>query len=494
MNRHIRKYFLPLVLTLVTVSACDKDFDEINANPNVPATVTPNLLLPNIIRSSVNQITNEAWSIGNIVAQHTAKIQFVNEDRYLWGERNGIWNTYYTTLRDVENMISISSLANPAQNNYQGIALVMKAWMYSVITDAYGDIPYSNAIRGKQGQNFPAYDRQEAIYAGILADLQRANELLGSSAEAVTGDILYGGNITRWKKLANSLRLRYLMRISNRRDVAADLQAIVGNPGANPIFESNEDNGALRYLPTVPNQFPLYTSRVGSFDEYRLSKNLGDRLLALNDPRIGVFARPTVASVAAGTPEFVGVPNGLDDVAALTYNGGVQNVSRIGTPFYIDGFGTPTELDLRIARGVIMNYAELQFVLAEAAQKGWIAGNAQTFYEAGIRGSFDYYELELPEGYLTQAGVAFNAADALQLIGTQKWISLFFQGMEAWFDWRRTGIPTILPGPANLNEDRVPVRFLYPGSEFTLNRPSVEAAVSAQGPNDINTRVWWDVQ
>ncbi|GAB3918630.1 SusD/RagB family nutrient-binding outer membrane lipoprotein [Larkinella terrae] len=481
-----------LALLIAVGTSCDNNFEEVNTNPNVPNTVTPDLLLPNIIRSTVNENMGTAWGIGNIVMQYTAKIQFVNEDRYLWGEQNGIWNTTYSTLREVQNMYNIASATTPVQKNYQGIALVMKSWMMSLVTDAYGDAPYSEATKGKDKAFFPKYDTQEAIYNGILKDLTDANALLAPENGAVNGDILFGGDVSKWKKMANSLRLRYLMRISNRRDVKADLQAILSNPTATPVFTANADNAALRYLPTVPNQFPLYTSRVGSFDEFRLGKTLGDKLAQLNDPRLMIFARPTVASVAAGKPAYVGVPNGLDDVTALTYNGGAQNVSRVGATYYIDGFGTPTDANLNIARGIIMTYAELQFILAEAAQKKLITGDAKSYYEKGITASFGFYSLDVPAGYLAQPDVAFTEAKALELIGTQKWISLFYSGLEGWFDWRRTGFPALKPGVSNLNQNRIPVRFQYPSSELSLNKAATEEAITRQGANDINTLVWWD--
>lgn len=481
-----------IVAILLGISTgCDNGFEEINTNPNVPNTVTPNLLLPNIIRSAANEIVGTGWSIGNIVIQHTAKIQFVNEDRYLWGNINGPWNTAYSNLRELQNMYNIASSSVPVQKNYQGVALVLKSWQIALATDCYGDLPFSEAIQAKSGVTSPKYDTQEQIYATLLKDLETANDLLSPSNEPIQGDILFNGNALRWKKMANSLRLRYLMRISNKKDVKAEMQAIVSNPSKFPIFESNADNAALRYLPTVPNQFPPYTYRSGSIDEFRLSKTMEDQLKAFNDPRITVFARPTVASVAAGNPTYSGIPNGLDDVSALIYNGGVQNLSRVGTAFYIDGFGIPTERDLSIAQGMFMSYAELQFILAEAAQKGMISGDAKTFYENGIKASFAFYSLPLPAGYLESNGVSYDAAKGLEQIGTQKWIALFFHGLEAWFDWRRTGLPALKPGVNNLNENRIPVRFIYPISEYTLNRPSVEAAVQRQGADNINTKVWW---
>jgi hypothetical protein len=492
--KRTRIYILgSLIALLMGISTgCDNEFADVNTNPNIPNSVTPNLLLPNIIRSAANEIVGTGWSIGNIVIQHTAKIQFVNEDRYLWGNINGIWNTTYGNLRELENMYTIAGSSVPVQSNYQGVALVLKSWHIALATDSYGDLPYSEATQGKTGIAKPKYDTQEEIYTRLLSDLTEANELLSPSNEAIQGDILFNGNALRWKKMANSLRLRYLMRISKKKDVKAEMQAILNDPQKFPIFENNAEHAALRFLPTVPNQFPPYTYRSGSIDEFRLSKTMEDQLKSLSDPRITVFARPTVASVAAGNPVYAGIPNGLDDINALIYNGGAQNLSRIGTSFYIDGFGIPTDRDLNIAQGMFMSYPELQFILAEAAQKGLITGDAKTYYEKGVKASFDYYGLTLPASYLTSPGVSFDPATALAQIGTQKWIALFFNGLEAWFDWRRTGIPTLKPGIFNLNENRIPVRFIYPINEYSLNKASVEAAVQRQGADNINTKVWWE--
>src|SRR5690606_10957229 len=357
-----KSIILMMTAVLISATSCDKNFEDINDDPYAILEVTPDLLLPTVIRGSVNQMVNEGWSIGNIVAQHTAKIQFVNEVRYIWGDRTGVWNTLYGNLRDVYNLYALSEAS--AFNNYHGVALVMKSWIFSVLTDTYGDVPYSEAIRGKTDDiHQPVYDPQEQIYVGILADLNWANELLGSTDEAINGDILFGGDVMAWRKLANSLLLRYLMRISDKRDVSADMNRILDDPAQYPIFESNADNATLDYLAEAPNQFPIHTARVGSFDEFRLSKNLGDKLLAFEDPRIAVFARPTAATTGTANPEYVGVPNGLSDVDALGYNGGVQNVSRIGALYYEDAI---TSRGRSVAKGYLMAYPELQFILAEA--------------------------------------------------------------------------------------------------------------------------------
>ncbi|MBN8575434.1 MAG: SusD/RagB family nutrient-binding outer membrane lipoprotein [Cytophagales bacterium] len=510
MKTYFRKVLLSMAALLV-VCSCDSDFEDINTNNNVPTSVTPDLLLSGVIRNTLNNQVGEAWGIGNIVVQHTAKIQFVNEDRYLWGEQNGIWNTVYGNMRNVQNIISAAETATPSQNNYLGIALILKSWMFSLATDAYGDVPYSEAIKGKSSAIYlPKYDTQESIYDGILADLERANQILGTSSENISGDILYGGgaaSILKWRKLANSLRLRYLMRISNKRNVAAAMQAIVSNPTDFPIFTGNADNAALTYLSSAPNQWPLYTSRVGSFDEFRLSKTMDDFLTGINDPRLAVFARPTQNSVTAGTPEIVGIPNGLEDTQALSYNGGPQNISRVGYPFacLVCNDANQTAPQANVAKAPLMMYAELQFILAEAREKNLITtGTAETYYLNGINANLDYYRsivpaeyninLTLPATYFTQAGVVYTgtSAEKLAKIATQKWVALFFNGLEAWFDWRRTGLPVLAPGSSNLNDNKIPVRYIYPQSEQSLNATNRAAAVARQGADNINTTVWWD--
>lgn len=496
------------VLLAAAVSSCTKDFREINTNLNNPTSVTPDLLLSGVIRNMANQQVGDAWGIGNLVAQYNAKIQFVNEDRYLWNEQNGLWNSVYGNNRNLQNIFTAVE-ADP-KSPYLGVGLILKSWMFSLATDAYGDIPYTEAGKAKtSGAYTPVYDAQEAIYTGLLADLKKANEQLATSSTNLNGDILFGGgaaSIMKWRKLANSLRLRLLMRISKKKNVNADMQAIVNDPTGNPIFTSNADNAELKYFTAAPNQWPLYGSRVGSFDEIRVSKTLSDRLNALGDTRINVFGRPSQSSVTGGTPRVEGIPNGLGDVAALNYNGGPQGVSRVGYTFAClvcndAGQAVP---DPSAPRAIIMNYAELQFILAEAREKGMInSSTAEAYYNNGITANFSYWRalvptqynlnIDMPAGYLTQSAVAYagTSDEKLAKIALQKWVALYFNGFEAWFDWRRTGMPAIVPGAANLNNNKVPIRFIYPISEQSLNGTNRAAAVSAQGgTDDLNTKMW----
>lgn len=382
--------------------------------------------------------------------------------------------------------------------------------MFSLATDAYGDIPYTEAGKAKtDGLYAPVYDGQEAIYTALLADLKKANEQLATAGTGLSGDILFGGgaaSIIKWRKLANSLRLRLLMRMSVKKSVSVDMQAILNDPTNNPIFTSNADNAELKYLAAAPNQWPLYGSRVGSFDEIRVSKTLSDRLTALGDTRLNVFGRASQSSVVAGTPKVEGIPNGLNDVAALSFNGGAQGVSRVGYTFACLVCNDPNQAvpDPAAPRAILMNYSELQFILAEAREKGLITtGTADAYYANGITANFDYWKalvpsqynvnVNMPAGYLTQAQVVYagTPAEKLAKIALQKWVALYFSGLEAWFDWRRTGMPAIVPGPANLNGNKVPIRFIYPLNEQSLNGVNRQKAVAAQGgTDDLNTKMW----
>ncbi len=514
--KKIKVYILLLMSVVVFLPSCTKNYQDINENPDAITSVTPNLLLPGITRNMIYQVLGESWGVGNLVVQYTSKIQFVSEDRYIWNERNGIWNTTYNNLRDVQILIAQSEQLNNL--NYKGVALVLRAWMFSLLTDCYGNVPYSESLAG--GTLTPKYDSQEAIYDGILADLESANSLLNPTAGSIVGDLIYGGDIVKWRKLANSLRLRYLMRISAKKDVGTAMQTILNDATVSPIFTdpgtwsqgttffagsgNQGDNAIVKFLEAAPNQFSLYTTRQGSFDEIRLSKTLGDTLLRFQDPRIQVIANftdqygtanslnPNIQSAPIVADAYVGVPNGLNEVDALEYNGGSGRISRVGHVFYKGS--AETTKGLQRAVGYVMGYPELQFILAEAVKKGLVntGKTAKEHYEEGIKSAFIYSCTNIPADYLTRSGVEYNEEKALELIGTQKWISLFFTGLESWFDWRRTGYPALVAGRDNVNDNKIPVRFIYPINEQNLNGASRDAAVAVQGEDTYNTKVWWD--
>ena len=303
---------LIMALCLVMAYSCTEDFDVINTNPNFPSSAEPELLLPGIQCEMAYNWGNEGWEEGFNVVQYGARLQFTSGDIYNWSPSGNPYNNAYASLRDVENIIR-DTRENPESQNYYGVALVLKSWIYSYVTDAYGDVPYLEANQGiSEGNVTPDFTPQEQIYDGILADLETANTVLTDEPN-ISGDIFYGGDLTKWRKFANSLRLRLLMRISDvdNGKAVAGMTQIADNPQTYPIFESNADMALVQWNSDNPQ--PKYETRSGSFDEVRLSQTLETRLKELNDTRLVVFAQPTSASgkgiYSDNFDDYVGMPN-----------------------------------------------------------------------------------------------------------------------------------------------------------------------------------------
>lgn len=484
---------LPLILFFTLLVSCE-DFEIINTNPNAPVEVRSELFLPDIIRSTSNQMVGNAGGIGNMVMQHMMATRNTGTDQYSWTSFNGVWNNGYSNLRNVYELEK-NAIRNE-EPNYEGIALVLKTLIFSRLTDSYGDIPYFDAIKGMEGIYTPAYDTQEQIYAAMIEDLKRANELLDPASGSVFGDILYNGDLYKWKKFANSLRLRLLLRQSAKVDVSSEINQIFSNPTQYPIFESNADQAALTYLSTPPNLFPRASTRAGDFvNDRRLSETLVNWLNNTNDPRIKAFARPTGPSVAnfeAGTGDlqYVGLPNGQP--TELLSSAFFTQASLPGRIIYIE-----QDIPVRM-EGLIMTYSELLFIRAESALKEWISENPAESYYSAIQASIDYYNLiddendiSVNNSFYEHPKIAFNSSSGLEQIIRQKWVAFFYNGLQGWFEWKRTGLPELQPAIENVNNNRIPVRFQYPDQQQVLNRAAYEAAVSRQGPDDINTPIWW---
>ncbi len=521
--KHIQKktsVFFGVWILLFSVG-CTKDFEEINQNPNFPEQAASELLLPGVMRQMAYNWGNQGWEEGFTVVQYGARLQFTSGDRYNWSPTNNPYFDAYDSMRDIENVIR-DNKDNPDGQNYYGVALVIKSWIYSYLTDAYGDVPYTDAIRGLSDDNItPTFTPQQEIYDGMLADLKMANTLL-TDANNISGDIVYGGDVLKWRKFANSLRLRLLMRISDvdQAKATTGMNEIANDLATYPIFESNADNAALQWNSDNPQ--PKYDTRSGSFDEVRLSLTLETRLKELNDRRLIVYAQPTSASekgiYSDNLDDYVGMPNSLDDAKALSYSptgnpeqSGSNYISRLGVLLTCRACdvenASPTA-----SQTIIMDFAELQFILAEASERGFIStGDAGQYYVNGIRASFAYYTDRIVaggwneiatdlqsfdlDGYIAQADVVYagSTVEKLEKVALQKWIGLFYTGFEAWSDWRRTGMPEIVPGADAANGGVVPVRFQYPNEVKSTNEANYEAAVSRQGADGLNTKLWWDV-
>jgi hypothetical protein len=472
--------FILLGFSLFSYS-CTEGFDEINSNPNSPESIGPQFLLSNVISVAANENTyTQGFRLSNYLAQFASSVEFERIDRYEMGSNAQYWNGTFRLLNDIESIQT-----NPATNEaYIAVSDILKAYLFSQLTDMWGDIPYSEALGAKNGSFTPKYDTQEKVYTdpqiGILAILKRSSETLKNTSESIQGDMMFNNNLDKWRRFANSLRLRYMLRISKKLTNYSELQALVTE---NYFMRNNQDNAVVPYLNSVPNQWPMSQSALGLYQEHRMTMTVDSVLKAWNDPRQAILYKPTQLSVTAGTPQFKGLQNGLNRETINEFGIKLNDISLFGAIFR----DVPNGVD-----GQFMQYSELQFALAEAASRGYISGNVTSYYEAGIKASFDYFKAPLPIGYLAQPTVKLSPEDALNKILTQKWLSLINNGHEAWFEIRRTGIPKLTPGPDNLNDDKYPVRYLYPESEQAVNKVNYTEAASRMGGDNINSKVWWE--
>lgn len=478
----MKKYIIIFIFATISFLGCTSNFDEINFNPNQPEEVSSDLLLSTVISTIANStVVDSGWNKGNIVAQLTAKINFTGFDRYDWGSESSLWNTYYGILPEINTILQNATSENTKNTSYEGMALILRAYVFANLTDNWGDVPFTEAIKTSEDIFTPKYDTQETIYTAILEDLKTAETQLSLGQAILGGDILFNGNLMQWRKFANSLRLRYLMRISNKTNVGSQIQEILDS---GIFIATNEDNAAITYPATTQiDSWPISTGRIGGFDEHRMSETSESVLKNFNDMRLQAWFQPTDNPNDAPTL-FVGLTNGLSEDNASTFNGGASNVSRLKQAFFYD---SPNAV-----KAAIIQTAEVHFIFAEAAQRGFINADAATFYNQGVRLSFEYWNVAQDVNtYLAQANVAYDGN--LETIITQKWLASFLVGLEAWYDFRRTGFPSVIvPGPDNVNENKVPVRFMYPDSEQTLNEENYKAAVASFGADNINTKGWWE--
>jgi hypothetical protein len=462
---------------LVTFSSCKKSLDETNTNPNASETPQPEYLLTAAIKNTADTYWGTANNMNSslLFVQHWAAIQYTDADRYILTNTSfqDLWTVGYS--KGVVNLNNLIKIADADGNtNYKGVALVLRSWIFCLETDAYGDIPYTQAGDIKTYLS-PKYDSQREVYLGLLNDLATAQAALDPAGKPIQGDVIYGNSIASWKKFANSLRLRIAMRISDREpELSKQVISAIQTEGLGYI-SSNAENAQLVYKAS-PNQNPV--SRIfETRDDHRVSKTITDRLSALNDPRLAIYA-----DRATETQLYTGVPNGLltGDAANL----GLTRTSKPGAYFRLPS-----------APAVIMTYAEVLFDRAEAAARGFTTENAAELYRQAVEASLMQYGISTANiaTYLSSPAVQYDAANYKKSIGDQKWIALFGQGLEAFAEWRRLDYPQLSPAVAGALNGQMPKRFIYPGTEQSLNPEGYQAAVANQGPDLLTTKLWFDV-
>ncbi|MCD8444220.1 SusD/RagB family nutrient-binding outer membrane lipoprotein [Tenacibaculum finnmarkense] len=457
----------------VVLSACTNGFETINTNPNSPENASEQLLLPSIIFDLSNHLTNESYGFGEVISQYGAYYEFNDLDIYRWQSDDRFWSPMYAILEDVKDLKQLAKEHN--NTNYLAVGLVLEAYIFSVITDAYGDVPYSEANRTKEGIINPKYDAQKEIYKNLLLKLSEANKIIKLSKN-ITGDILYQGDMLRWKKFANSLHLRMLLRTSKVQNNSVAFNQMIANPAKYPIFESNADNATYNFSGSLPDISSVCKPGGGrAYDYFRLipTTHLIRTMQGDNDPRIHVLLSPKKDSQNL----TLGVAPG-------------QALGAIGRPDAYSRKSTACFESATMVKGVLLNYSELNFILAEAKEKGLISvGNAAAYYNKAVKANFDDLKVQMPADFLTNTAV-YNSTS--EILYEQKWLSLYHVGLEAWFDWKRSKKPSFIKaGSGNLNGNLVPVRLLYPSLEKSVNKTNYKKASSAMGGDTMNAAAWW---
>jgi hypothetical protein len=513
---------LAVVGAVLLAGACDSGFTDINTNPNAPTDVPAQYILPQAIQTTVGTGApigahqygyGSTWSVlefAGLFAQHWAKIQYTDEDMYLLrdGVIENLWTVQYAnSLKDWQAIVDKG--VETGLVNQEATGRTMKAFNFHFVTDIWGDVPYSEALQGdgETKVTAPAYDPQSAIYADMVAQLGTAVGMFNPGAPGWgTADLMYGGDIAAWARFANSLRLRLGMRMVNSASTQARQAVEAAAAHSAGLITTNSQNAVLRYLDSAPNQSPLFAN-ARSRNDHAPSRTLVNMLGAFNDPRLPIYAEPVQNdSLAMGNyviydgKVYRGAQNSVESPSVPP----LPTISRIG--YYWRG-GPSAVADFPSSATtptLLMTAAEVHFLLAEAALRGWnVPGTAQGHYEAGIRAAMAQYDgamgIAIPtarvDAYLLQNGVAWGTAptgDNLELIIKQKWLALYTNGFEAYAEYRRTGYPTEITVGPDAAFSFVPGRIPYPGLEQSLNRTNWEAAKAAQGNDGAYAgKVWW---
>lgn len=486
MKKIIQGLSILLIAMLFLTIGCTKDFEELNKDPNEPTVVPTSFLLTNAQRSIMDDMWDEWWNgrFGLQYSQYWSQVVYTEESRYQprVNITNSYWQYFYTNMTDLQDIIRLNTdedtkgdaMAYGSNANQIAVARILKAYTFHFMTDCWGDIPYFEALLGSENIA-PAYTPQEDIYADLLKELTEAQAQIQLSGDGVDGDIIYGGDMTKWKKFANSLRMRIALRTSKvDPNYKTEIQAAI-TAGA---FDSYSDDAYFTFDAASPSYNPLYEAFfVDNRHDFAVSEIMINTLVGLNDPRLSIYADMPV-DTSQYHNAYHGMPYGMDGGTATSYSGASGD--------YVSLPSANTVLAAN-AKACLMNYAEVCFIKSE------INGFSQSDYVDGITASLQTWGVGSADIATYVASVpAASAAN----VGTQKWLGNYMQGLQGWFEYRRTGFPALAaPFDGALNDTGtrpIASRRPYPTDEQTLNETAYKAAVASQGADLIKTRVWWD--
>lgn len=507
--RKITIYILSLVVVLGFLSSCDKGFDELNTNKTAATSLNPSYLLNNaIIRASFpgQTLPYELAIVQQIVSPNGGVLAGGNFNQDNRTVTLGNWQRYYREVfrHVVDVMDKTRDDAN--RSNLYNMARIWRANAAMILTDTYGDVPYSEAGIGfLEGNVFPKYDTQQEIYADILKELEEASAALDANKAKETSDVLYSGDVTKWKRLGYSLLLRAAMRHSKVDPTTA--QTYTAKAVAGGLMQSNADNAVVRHT-------TLYTNDVGNTlnsteaNNYYLTETFVNYLKTNKDPRLASIAiryvgaksgaEQVAAKASKDTTVQIGMPMGYDNstIGSVVQSKGLAS-------FYDFSQLDRTRMGKTFAPVYLVTYAQTQLLLAEAIVRGWAQGDAATAYANAIRGHMQQMVEYDPSSAVAESAIAeyvqahpLEAGKELEQINTQYWVASFLNGPEAFANFRRSGYPALPPNPYPGKEISGAFirRLTYPDSERAVNPGSIQEAIGRQGADNLDTRVWWDKQ
>ncbi len=498
--KKINIHLLAVVLMSLLLSSCSKDFEEINTDPNnSPKALPQQLLAPALVNSlTYNMIRNRNFNnelMQVTVDQSDAEGRVFRYD-YRPGTSDYLYNGLYTELTNFKDIYKSATDSINYNPSYRGISLICQTWLYSILTDTYGDVPFTESNLARDSAIYePKFDRQKDIYAGMFENLERANIMLDSNVSIPAGsDPLFGGVVSKWQKFGNSLYLRLLLRLSGKAEVAPQVIAkiteiVETNSAAYPIMTSNADNAIVVWTGAGPLVSPLNNVREQDFRAPSIASFFINNLVIWNDPRIDISLGTNNINRWAIAPyqgSFTGVQSG--------YLPGAEPIKK--SYFYSNTSASSLQKDPMT--GILMTYAELRFIMAEAALKGWISSSVESHYKAGVQNSITQW---LPtwavpiDTYLNSADLTWDGTlsfeQQMEQIHLLKYYALFMVDMQQWFEYRRTGHPVLPIGPGVENGGVMPARMMYPVYVQSTNPTNYQIAVANQGPDQISTQVWW---
>lgn len=474
-----------LGIILIAILVGCKDFEEYQSDPNRTTEGDPGLLLTGIEVSNLQEVTLSAA----LACRQMVYTDGSSSSQYYSWQRSGFGA--YNNLRQV---IKMEEEAEKIENaNYLALGKFFRAYIFLKLTNTFGDVPYFNALQGAEGNYSPAYDKQGDIYLSILDELKAANALLNENNGAIKGDVIYEGDILKWKKAINSLSLRVLISLSKKEGnatlgIVSRFQEIVNNPSQFPVFTSNEDNLSLTYHNLDGNEYPYFNNN-SIKTAYYLDESYVNLLKSKNDPRLFLLADKEVNGKDLENDDF-NAYGGLDGSVLLSENTerlANGNGSPIDERYYNDPENEPS---------IALGYAEVEFTLAEAAARGWITASAEQHYYKGIEASMLFYKISQPQidAYIQQSSVQYVAQQGIEMILVQKYMASFMNsGWEPFYNQRRTGFPEFkTDGGGVLNDGVIPKRWMYPQSEINDNLSNLEKAINRQYPegDNVNGVMW----